>query len=393
MKRVIFFIIGMVAMMTFAINGQAADFHIGIVTGTISQAEDEFRGAEKLIEEYGSVVEGGMIQHVTYPDNFMREIETTITRIVTLADDPKMKAIVVNQAIPGTSEAFRKVRKKNPNILLIAGETHEDPLLIHKVADLVTHYDYLYRGYLIIHTAKELGCDKFVHIACPKSIADETHLTRKDIMEQACKDLDLQFVFETAPDLDSDKGSEGIRQYIHKKIPALVGKYGRNTAFSCTDNTYIVPLLKELLEHGGYFIEADLPSLLKGYPEALDLGSLGNDSDVRKILKIIEDTVIARGGSGRFGTWVYSYGNAVTAGLVEHAKRVIEDKSELTKLDDIMRAFGKYTPGAKWNGGWYLERETGMTLKNYILLYQDTYILGRGYMGMTEVNVPEKYLK
>ena len=36
----------------------------------------------------------------------MSEMETTISQIAGLADDPKMKVIVVNQGIPGTAEAF-----------------------------------------------------------------------------------------------------------------------------------------------------------------------------------------------------------------------------------------------------------------------------------------------
>ena len=42
-----------------------ADFHIGLMTGTVSAAEDSLRGAESLINRYGSVENGGMILHVT----------------------------------------------------------------------------------------------------------------------------------------------------------------------------------------------------------------------------------------------------------------------------------------------------------------------------------------
>ncbi|MDR2418201.1 MAG: DUF3798 domain-containing protein, partial [Treponema sp.] len=44
-------------------------YHIGMVTGTVSQSEDDLRGAEELIRRYGKVSDGGIIQHVTYPDN------------------------------------------------------------------------------------------------------------------------------------------------------------------------------------------------------------------------------------------------------------------------------------------------------------------------------------
>ena len=30
-----------------------AKFHIGVVTGTVSQSEDDLRGAERLIKDYG----------------------------------------------------------------------------------------------------------------------------------------------------------------------------------------------------------------------------------------------------------------------------------------------------------------------------------------------------
>lgn len=90
------------ALLAFVLSavpaGAEAPFHIGIMTGTVSQSEDSLRGAELMLERYGNSSEGGMITHVTYPDNFMSEMEVTIGQLVGLADDPKMKAIVVNQA-------------------------------------------------------------------------------------------------------------------------------------------------------------------------------------------------------------------------------------------------------------------------------------------------------
>ncbi len=116
-----------------------AKFHIGVVTGTVSQSEDDLRGA--------SVKDGGMIQHITYPDDFMSQQETYISNVVALADDPLMKAIVINQAVPGAAEAFKRVRAKRPDILLLAGEPHEDPLVIQQAADLAVSNDFVSRGY------------------------------------------------------------------------------------------------------------------------------------------------------------------------------------------------------------------------------------------------------
>ncbi|MDC7228847.1 MAG: DUF3798 domain-containing protein [Sphaerochaetaceae bacterium] len=369
----------------------ADDFHIGIVTGTVSQSEDDLRGAERLMEEYGSVNDGGKIQHVTYPDNFMDEAETTISVISGLADDPKMKAIIVNQAIPGTTEAFRRIKERRPDIITIAGEAHEDPGVIQSAADLAVNNDFVARGYLIIRTAHELGCDTFVHISFPRHLSYETMSRRVAIMRATCEELGMEFVMETAPDPTSDVGVAGAQQYILEKVPAWIESYGQNAAFFCTNDAHTEPLLKQLMTYGGYFIEADLPSPLMGYPGALGIDLSAEAGDFKAILEKVEASVVEKGGAGRFGTWAYSYGYTTTAGLGQHAINVLSGESELLKLSDLMKAYGKYTPGAKWNGSFYTDVNTGVRARNHVLIYQDTYMMGKGYMGNAELIVPEKY--
>ncbi len=368
-----------------------AAFHIGIVTGTVSQSEDDLRGAELAIQKYGDVSTGGMIKHLTYPDNFMSEMETTIAQIAGLADDPDMKVVVVNQAIPGTAEGFRRIKEKRPDILCFAGEAHEDPNVISSIADLTINADFVSRGYLIIHTAKELGCDTFVHISFPRHMSYETLGRRRLIMEQACKDLGMKFVFETAPDPTSDVGVAGAQQFILEKTPAWVQKYGKNTAFFCTNDAHTEPLLKQLAAHGGYFIEADLPSPLMGYPGAFGIDLASEAGNWPVILEKVEKAVVDAGASGRMGTWAFSYGYTNSIALAEFGKRIVEGTAKLDSKDDLMAYYGEYTPGAKWNGNYYTDLGTGVTSKNHLLVYQDTYIFGKGYMNAASVEVPEKY--
>jgi len=371
----------------------AAPFHIGVVTGTVSQSEDDLRGAEALIKAYGDVAKGGMIKHITYPDNFMSEMETTISQIVGLADDAKMKVIVVNQAIPGTTEAFRRVKEKRPDILLLAGEPHEDPNVIGSVADLAVNADNVARGYLIISAAKKMGADTFVHISFPRHMSYELLSRRRAIMEAACNDLGLKFVFETAPDPTSDVGVAGAQQFILEKVPAWLNKYGKKTAFFCTNDAHTEPLLKQIAKLGGYFVEADLPSPLMGYPGALGIDLSKEQGNWPAILKKVETAVVAAGGKARMGTWAYSYGYTTTAGLGEYGKRIVEKKAKIGDLKALMASYAKYTPGAAWNGSNYTDVGTGVKKKNYFLVYQDTYVFGKGYLGMTKVTVPEKYFK
>jgi len=377
------------AVVAFAEEATADEFHIAIVTGSVSQSEDDRRGAEAFQAKYGE----DMVQLAIYPDNFMDETETTIQTIVNFTDDPLMKAIIVNQAIPGTAEAFRQVKERRPDILCIAGEAHEDLPVIGEAADLVCNNDFVARGYLMIRTAHELGCDTFVHISFPRHMSYETMSRRVAVMKAACEEFGMEFVLETAPDPTSDVGVSGAQQYILEHAPEWIEKYGKNSAYFCTNDAHTEPLLKQLLAYGGYFIEADLPSPLMGYPGALGIDLTEAGGDFEKILAAVEAAVVEQGGEGRFGTWAFSYGYTVSAGLAQHAYNVITGVSELDEIEDISDAYAEFSPGANWNGSSYTNAETGVKSENIFLVYQDTYIMGNPghYMGSTEIEVPEKY--
>ena len=111
-KSALLLVVSLFLFASAAASFADAPFHIGIATLTVSQAEDTYRGAEYMVKKYGDTSSGGMIKHITMPDNFMQEMETTISQIAGLADDPKIKAIVVVEAIPGTTEALRRVKEK-----------------------------------------------------------------------------------------------------------------------------------------------------------------------------------------------------------------------------------------------------------------------------------------
>ncbi len=376
---------------------EPAKFHIGICTGTVSQSEDDLRGAEALIKKYGDASSGGMIKNITYPDNFMTEMETTISQIASFADDPLMKAVIVQQAIPGTTEAFRRIREKRPDILLFAGEAHEDPGVIETAADLVINADNISRGYLIVAAAKKLGATDFVHISFPRHMSYELLSRRRNIMEAACKDLGVKFHFETAPDPTSDVGVAGAQQFILEKVPAWIDKYGPKTAFFCTNDAHTEPLLKRIAEGQGFFIEADLPSPLMGYPGALGIDLADVAGDFPAILKRVEKAVVDKGGAGRMGTWAYSYGFTNSYALGELAIKYLNEGVDAKtfrrrfKPEDLYATYNAATPGATWNGSYYRDIQTGVEKKNHVLVYQDTYIFGKGYLHMTDVKVPEKY--
>jgi len=372
-----------------------AKFHIGVCTETVTQAEDDLRGAEQLIKEYGSVTEGGMIRHITYPDDFMSQQETVISNLVSLADDPLMKVVVTCNALPGVAEAYKRIRTKRPDILLLAALPAEDPLVIQKAADLAIDADFVSRGYTIPWAAKQMGAKTFVHISFPRHMSYESLGRRRAIMEAACKDLGIAFAFETAPDPTSDVGTAGAQQFILEKVPQWLKKYGPNgekVAMFCTNDAQTEPLIKQIAaSKNGIFVEPDSASPLMGFPGALGIDLSAEKGNFPAIMKKIDQTLVAKNASGRLGTWAWSTGFTMVAGLGELGKRVVEGKAKVTNNKDIFDALGKYTPGARWNGAAYTDMSTGVRAKNELLVYMDTYVFGKGYLGTTAQKIPEKY--
>lgn len=396
MKKIITLLIAV--LMVFGLAGcgsNAADdsadsssFKIAIITGTVSQSEDDRRGAEAVQAKYGEDV----VLLATYPDNFTEEYDTTVQTIVNFADDKDVKAIVVNQAVPGTTEAFQKVKELRPDIICLAGEAHEDLPVVGAVADVVVNNNFIDRGYLMIKTAHDLGCDTFVHVSFPRHMSYETMARRVACMQEACNDFGMTFVMETAPDPTdtSAGGMDGAVAFMKEHTPQWIEKYGQNSAYFCTNDGETAPMLAALLENGGYFIEADLPSPLMGYPEALGgLDTTAEAGDFEAITAKVEKAIEAAGGAGRFGTWTVSWGYTLSSGLGEYAYALLSGNAELQNADDIAKAF-KTASGKDWAGANY-KTVDGAKLDSVKLMYADTYIFGKGYMHVTDVEVPEKY--
>ena len=398
MKKIELVLLALVLVTGVAFAQAKAKYHIGVVTGTTSQSEDEYRAAEWVFKTYGAVKDGGMIQHITYPDDFPSQQETVISQISSLADDPLMKAVVVVQAIPGTKAAFERIKAKNKDILCLAGMPQEDPLVIQAVSDMVVDFDQVSRGYTIIWAAKQLGAKTFVHISFARHMAIEQLSRRRNIFEQACKDLGLKFAFETAPDPTSDVGMAGAQQFITEKVPQWLAKYAPNgtdkVCMFATNDGQTEPLLRELIKSkNGVFVESDIPSPLMGYPAALGVDLKAEAGDFDAIVKKIEKAIVDKGAAGRFGTWKFSSNYSVTRGLAVFGVNVIEKKAKANSMADLFTALATTTPGVKWQGSYYTDAATGVRSKNMVTVFMDTYIMGNpGYvLPSTKQKIDPKY--
>ncbi len=309
-------------------GGEELAFKIGIVTGTVSQGEEEFRAAENMIAKYGA----DKIKHVTYPDKFAQEQETTIAQITGLASDPEIKAIVICQAVPGTAAAIDKIKETRDDILFIAGVPHEDPETISARADIIIETDNLKRGETIVELAAEMGAETFIHYSFPRHMSMELLSRRRDIMKQKAAELGVNFVELDAPDPTGDAGIPGAQQFMIEDVPRQVDKYGKNTAFFNTNCGMQEPLIKSVLETGAIYPEQCCPSPYHAYPGALGIEIPSDKAgDVSFMLEQIHAKIDEKGASGRFATWKVSANMAMLETAVEYA--IDYGKGEVEKFD------------------------------------------------------------
>lgn len=312
-------------------------FKIGVVTGTVSQGEEGFRTGEDLVKKYGAE----KIKHVTYPDKFDKEQETTISQIVSLAADPQVKAVVIYESVPGVATAIDQIKEMRPDMLFVIGAPHEDVEVISPRADIILELDQITRGETIMAKAKDMGAKTFVHYSFPRHLSMELLSSRRDALKEAAKKYDIDFVEVDAPDPTSDAGVPGAQQFILEDVPRQVAKYGKETAFFSTNCSMMEPLIKQTLTEGALFPEQCCPSPYHGYPGALGI-EIPDDkaNDIVYLNEEISAKVAEKDGKGHFGTWTQPAAKAIlesgTAYAMEFAEGKI-DRFDPARMEELMK--------------------------------------------------------
>lgn len=275
------------------------NWKIAVMTSTVTQGEEPYRAGEMVAELYP-----GHIEHVTYPDNFTTEQEVALSTLLSLAADPDIKAILVSGAPAGFSAMFDKVKESRPDILIWAGTPSDDISVVAAAADICFDVDIVQQGYQLAAAAKEMGCETLVHYSFPRHMAVEKLLARRNAMEERCNELNITFVDASTPDPTSDSGTTGTQQYVLEDVPKMIERYGANTAFFGTNQAQVEPMIKTVLENGGYFLMPNDPSPFIGFASALGIEiSDEHQGDAGYMAGLISDKLAEQSLTGHAGNW------------------------------------------------------------------------------------------
>ena len=339
--------LALAAMLCLALAACAVaegNWKIAILTGTTSQGEEEFRAAERAQK-----ADPEHIVTDTYPDNFMAETETTISKLIAFASDPDVKAIVMCQAVPGAKAAFDKIRAMGrDDMLLVAGVPQEDPAVITTAADFVLYTDEPKQGDTIMETCAKWGVDVFVHYSFPRHLAMETIAARKALLEENAAALGIQYVEATAPDPTGDAGVAGAQQFILEDVPLKLKEFeGKKVAFFTTNCGMQEPLQAAILDQpNAYYPQPCCPSPYHAFPASLGLEIQAGGDDT-EALKAIAAVLKEHNALGRYSTWPSPVNMSIIDVSVEYAKKWIA--GEITSKNDgaaIAAMFEEKAPGA-----------------------------------------------
>jgi len=345
---------------------EAAPFKIGILTGTVAQNEEEYRAAENVKAKYGE----DRVVTMTYPVKFMDEQETTIANLVSMASDPEVKALIICQAVPGTSAAIDKVKELRDDMLIIAAVPGEDPKMISEKADIVFQLDELGMGTTIPNQAKAQGAEVFVHYSFPRHMSYALLSARRDLMKETCDEIGLEFVDASAPDPTGDAGVSGAQQYILEDVPRMVEKYGKDTAFFSTNCSMQVPLISASLDAGAIYPQPCCPSPYHGFPSALGI-EIPEDKkgDIPFAVEQITAKIAEKGGEGRFSTWPVPVAMMFIEAGADYAMAWGNGEfTEKVNQDELAKAFNAYA-GVDIELG--VLTEGGETFDNFFTVLMD----------------------
>ena len=312
-------------------SGTSSAGKVAIITGTVSQGEEEFQAAENMKKKYPD-----RVVTATYPDNFDKEQETTISTVGNLLSDPDVKALVFLQAVTGATAAIEKAKEINPDLVVIAGVAAEDPGVIGKAADVVLGTDSISMGRTIPQQAAALGAKTLVHYSFPRHMSSATTSARFAIMKEECEKLGIEFVEATAPDPLSDVGLAGAQQFMMEDVPKMIEKYGEDTAIYSTNCGLQEPIIKQVIAGHAIYPQQCCPSPYHAYPGALGI-EIPEDKagDLEYLITAISESLAEKDMTGRMSTWKGPVNMSVVEGATEYLIDWIDAGCDLNnKIDN-----------------------------------------------------------
>jgi len=366
---------------------------IAIVTVEYSRMDDVYFSAQYLVEKLGS---DKILHRALFYDSSAEGADMTGT-LLEIAEDPEVKALVINSAINGTNAAVDALLELRDDIFIVLCDPAEFRVDLVSRAHLYLDINAALRGETIIATAKSLGAEVFAHYSFPRHLAIPMIAERRELMIAACEREGIVFIDLEVPD-PSDPRPHWYPQF-YEDVPRLIAEHGKNIAFFATNCASQAPIQRMVIQEGAIFPEPCCPSPYHAFPvvfevtdrifdgSAMGVDAYGNQHDygrmrpVGNVIKEIRERAAARGATGRLATWPVSSQMMYTYAGVVYAIKWINGEGPREKgvidyaaLEEICEAYIYENTGERLGVELNPLSISGRAYQNYVLILQDSLV-------------------
>jgi hypothetical protein len=299
-----------------------------------------------------------------------------VTIVQRLAADPDVRAIVINQAVPGSVPAIDRLLEERDDIFIMFSNPQEDPPAVSSRAHLTLNPDNIAFGPRLARQAYEMGATTFIHYSFPRHMSQPLLAMRRNMAREHAETLGLEFHDMTAPDPMGEGGLPATQQFILEDIPRMVERFGPNTAFFGTNCGMQIPLIASVVDTGAIYPSPCCPSPFHGFPAALGIEVAGDYDDIGHVVAETVRIAGERGMLGRMSTWPVPAAMLYTHVGVEYAIRWINgevpaDTIDMQLLHQLTAQYIYETVGQHVGVNLTPYEEHGQVFDNFILLIMD----------------------
>lgn len=345
----------------------------------------------------------GMVTVLKLGSGRLNALSSAWKALVNLIEDETVRAVVVADAPQGTAALFAELKELRPELLLLALEPLESPLVIQAAADIVLDFDHVARAYSAALIAARMGRSSIVAISMPGT-SDEWRLdTRLAVLRIASADMGLAFkTLAVPPDgLIKTLQDLGIMAPLDTTTASQVPKgVASEAVIIVNDGRLASQALRAATVSGAMYIELDRPD--DGYA-GIAAGAEPADSAARVPIQAMTSvhadgdpirTLIdsARNVPGRPGLtliWPGEQASLMELGALVLAKAVVD--GTLASEASIAAVMNTIWPAGQWHASHYVDPQTGVRARNHLLIGADPYLVGRSFLSAEARHMPRKY--
>jgi hypothetical protein len=356
-----------------------------IVTGAEDVSPDEWRRAKALAGGNGSAPGNVQVVHAEIPADKWRRQADVAQSIAEFADKAGARAIIVAPSPRGTVNGVAAAKEANPDLVAVLVEPIENPIMVQRVADLALNVDYLQRPYALFQAARKAGAASIVDVVNPAGEGYEPFDRKRLALEFAAEEAGVPLVrLRVSPNA---KKGETVEDFLARELPAALEAAGEPTWISFDRGLPAASLYSAIRDRRAFVIEEDIPSISEGLCVALGLDPASRwQADA---YKAVEKAAIALGAAGRFGAWIRGWGETAIDAAVAHLAAVFDGKARVDSIDSVASALASTNQGSVWRVGYYPDAFSGVDARSHLLVYQDPYVFGRGFLSLTKYETPK----